>query len=712
MISPRSDLRAMNRSRFALSATFVVLALPQTVHAGGTQTFKIAGYESLDKGETTGAAIESSGRVSIGFTVESNTIDSTTAFTCLSAEREAFVGTADKAMVLRVQPKRSTRRKAQATAFDVTTLAELEGVVVSAIAELPGGDLVAATLPGGAIQRITPRGKVSPFATLDVTQIWTLLLHRGRLLAATGPKGELWSMDLSGGDAKVVLDVEEKDLLSLVAVGDAVLAGSSPAAKLYQATDDPNGTLLHEFTGDEVRALAVTSTGLWVAVNDFSDRKLSSLEALTTALDRTSLIGQPPTGSKDGDEPTLDADAFVYHVDLGTHQDVTRTTEAPWSAWLKRKDQYFMTLLPIEGDAVLVGSSADGKVYRIRSAREIATVADLEQRQATALCRVAPSQVFATTAHGGAIVQLQAAAAAKATYLSEVMDAEQPARHGTLVVRGRGDLGVRARVGPTEEPDKRWGPWQTIPVAPSGNGMRGSLQALPQRRYIQFEVTLMSADSDLQALEAFYAPQNLPPLLTGIDVEHPSFESGDEREPDSDATISWKVDALDDDDLIYDLRIRPEGGAETEWIPLNRDEPITNRQLKLDLSTVPDGVYEVEVRASDEPSNGSALALSDELVSAPFVVDRQRPRISKPRITGNELSTTVTDDGGYVHDLAYSIDGGPFHSATPVDGLFDSPSEDVLIALPNDLPPGKHRILIRARDSFGNLATTATVADW
>ena len=48
-------------------------------------------------------------------------------------------------------------------------LAKLPGVVVTAMEELPDGDLVVATLPGGELHRVTRRGKVSSFATLDGT---------------------------------------------------------------------------------------------------------------------------------------------------------------------------------------------------------------------------------------------------------------------------------------------------------------------------------------------------------------------------------------------------------------------------------------------------------------------------------------------------------------------------------------------------------------
>ena len=51
--------------------------------------------------------------------------------------------------------------------LNVEPLAELPGVVVSALTRLPDGDLLAATLPGGSIHRVNAKGKVSRFATLE-----------------------------------------------------------------------------------------------------------------------------------------------------------------------------------------------------------------------------------------------------------------------------------------------------------------------------------------------------------------------------------------------------------------------------------------------------------------------------------------------------------------------------------------------------------------
>ncbi len=719
---PRTSLRFISCAAALALAGSSSIAL-----AGGTRTWDVSSQAELDKGEAFGAAIEASGRVTVGFLPARGEVPGTTAFSCLASKAGALVGTADAATIQRIVPGKRKRAKksdgkgkgkgkkdaavapeSELPELQIEQVAKLDGVVVSAMAELPGGDIAAATLPGGKIVRVDRKGKVTELATLKgVEQIWSLLVHEGRLLAGTGPKGEVWSMTTAGKDAKVVLDADEKDVLSLLAVGKRVVAGVAPQAKLYQIGDGLEGTMLHDFAGDEVRALALTRTGLVAAVNTFADRKVSSLDALTKNLERTSLIGQPPAGSMDGDK-TVQADGRVYHVELGVKRDLARATEATWETWLAREKQYFTSVLALDDNGTVLVASSDGaKIYRVRGPRDVATVADLEERQATALCPMPKGTVVATTAHGAAAYELGAAPAKQARWVSDVLDATQPASFGAIRLRGRGPLTLRARTGPTDEPDKRWSEWKTISVSSEPTGAKGNLASLTERRYLQVEVGLGSPDAELRALELFYAPENLAPLLTDVDIDRPEI-GADESDPK--VTISWKVDARDDDELVYDVRVRPEGGGEDQWIKLNSaDELVTKKELKWDLSTVPDGVYEIEVVASDEPTNGTARARKDGLKSAPFVVDRQRPTIGKATVDKGRVKATAKDEGGHIRDVMVSIDGGPLRAASPSDGLFDSGSEAFEFVLPDDLGKGSHRVVLRARDSFGNVASVAVV---
>ena len=702
----------MSSRTLAIGLATLLAGLPGAAGAGGTRTFRVGDFDDFDAGEAEGAAIEGSGKVTVGLLPARGDVKAAASvFTCLADGKDraaGFVGTADAAAIQRVK----LGGKADA-APQVDKLAELPGAVVSAIAQLPGGDLLAATLPGGKIHRVDARGKVSEFASLQVEQIWAIVPHEGRLLVGTGPKGELFSLDLQGKDPKVVLDSDEKDILSVLTVGKEVLVGTSPGAKLLQVTKATDGELLHDFAGDEVRALALVEGGLVAAVNDFSDRGLSSVQALTKTLNRTSLIGQAPEGNLDatsGGAPSSSADLFF--VALGPGRDLARAAEATWDTWLHRDKQYFTALLAASGGKapeVLVASSQQGKVYRVRGRRDVATVADFEERQATALCRLGDGAVLAGAGDGAAVYRLAAAPAQKARYRTKVFDAKQPSSFGAVYLRGSGELTLRARVGPGDDPDKRWSEWKPVALKREGDALTGAL-ALPLRRFVELEVVL-APGSELRDLQLFYAPENLAPLVSGVDVTRPDFDLDDDDEPDPKLTIKWKAEARDDDDLVYEIRVRPEGGDEKQWISLSGAEPVTKKEYKWDLGSVPDGVYEAQVIASDEPSNGIARAARDEASSAPFVIDHKRPALEGVKVNGRSIVGTALDDGGYIHDVAFSVDGGPFRAASASDGLFDTGREGFQLVLPEPLAPGKHRVVLRARDSFGNLGSLAVIAD-
>ena len=675
------------------------LSVAFDAQAGGTRQFNLGTFDDFDDGEGKGAAIESSGKVTVGYLTARSDVGAGSVFACVASGSGAVLGTAGDATLQRV----SVGKKGDAP--KVSELAKLPGVVVSALLRLKNGDVLAATLPGGQIYRVKPSGKVSEFARLDVEQIWALGVHAGRVVAATGPRGQVYSLTFAGKDPKVIFDAPEKNVLSMLNVGKRLIVGTTQKARIYEVTGKKEGVLVSEFKGDEVRALSLTRDGLLAAVNDFKDRGTGSLDGMLRQLDVASVSATPATDN-DVTEKAPPAHGYLYYVAIGKKRDLARATEATWERRLSRDKQYFTDVVTMaDGDTALVSSSRGAKIYRVRGLRDVATVADLEERTASSLCKIKGGKVLATTADGAAVYRLDAKPARKAKYVTEVLDAEQPASYGSVLVRGSSTLQLRARSGPTDEPDERWGPWQSVTLTPKGDGRRGEV-SIAQRRYVQMEVTLAQPKSELRDVTLFYAPQNLAPLLTAVDVDPPEFDPEDDGEPDGEATIKWKADARDDDDLVYDVRIRPAGGGDKDWMHLNDDEPVTKNEYKLDLETIPDGTYEIAVSVSDEPSNGSAHARTDELHSQPFVVDRTRPGLTGVVVQAKEVTGIATDIGSHVHDVSYSLDGKPFRVASATDGLFDSEHERFELRLPT-LTPGHHRMVIRVRDASGNLVTRA-----
>jgi hypothetical protein len=683
----------------AVSVAILAALCSTSVSAGGTKTHDVDGFDELSAGEVEGTAIETSGRVTRGYSSEHTKLELSSAFTCLVDGKQAWIGTADQATIQKVDLRGGKPA--------VEQLVQLEGVVVSAMARLPGGDLVVAVLPGGKLLRVDGKGKVSDFAELkEVEQIWAIVPHKGRLLIATGPKGELWSVGTDGKDAKIVLDVPEKDILSVIAVGDEILVGTSPKSRLYKLDSKLEGVLLHEFQADEVRALVLSGNTLVAAVNEFEDRSVSSRAALTSQLNRASLTGEKPEDNNTS-RPQAEADAELFAIDLGQKRDVLRAQDAAWELWFGKKGQYFIDLVALDDQGTVLAASSDGgRIYRAHGRRDVAVVADLEERQATSMCMTDSGVVLATASDGAAVYALSQQPASKARWVSEVLDADHPARYGNFALRGEGTLELRVRTGPSREVDDRWSAWTPVKLTRNGLELQGSSD-IPRRRYMQVEVTLADADAELRSLTAYYAPENLAPLVAKIDVKAPTFTASSDDEPDGGIEIEWDVEARDSDELLYDAYIRPESGGDDEWVKLNTDGPLSKKQLSLDLDTLADGIYEVRVVASDEPSNGSGSAALDELVSEPFVIDRTRPTLEGVKVDGDRVTGIAKDRAGRVHDVAFAIDGGKFRAASPSDGLFDSGAEKFELRLPADLGAGVHRVVVRARDASGNLETFA-----
>ncbi|RMG99904.1 MAG: hypothetical protein D6705_01940 [Deltaproteobacteria bacterium] len=684
-----------------------VVAAPGTVTAGGTRVLEIRDRDDFDKGEFDGAALSSMGYVTQGYASEIAKIDTAEGtFACATDGTRAIVGTLQPAALLEV------RGRGKRGTPDTRSIAALPGVVTSAIAPLGDGTVLAATLPGATIHRVDRKGRLKPFAKLDAEFIWALAVEGGRVYAATGPSGKLFSLDRSGGDVRVEIDSEEEHLLSMAVVGGRIVVGTAPRAKLLAVGEPAEGVVLRDFDGDEVRALQVTGRYLVAAVNDFDTKGVATADALEKAVGRASLAGNDATGSVNLTKRDKGASFEIHAVDLGRKLDPDRAADAAWTRWFDAKGGYATGLsVDTRDGGVLVATSKKGKIYRLRGPRDVSVVADLDQAVVTSICRVDRGNVFATTSGGAAVARLFAGPAMDAVYTSHVLDAKQPARFGTLLVEGTGPFRVRVRTGPAKEPDARWSPWRDVPLSARADGMAGSLAGVGERRFLQVEVRVAGPAAKLRGLRVFHAPENLPPLVESITVDLPEPDEDDEpAKPE--AKIRWKVDARDGDDLVYEVYVRRVGDPPEAWLRLDDPtEPLTKKSLTWKLDSVADGIYEVRVVASDEPANGVAKAFVDSLVGDPVVVDRARPEVAKVDVRGRSVTVRVRDATSPIAKVTYRIDEGAMHTAAPADGIVDELDETFRLVVPSEVRPGTHRLQIYVHDAAGNLTVHARTVD-
>jgi len=153
----------------------------------------------------------------------------------------------------------------------------------------------------------------------------------------------------------------------------------------------------------------------------------------------------------------------------------------------------------------------------------------------------------------------------------------------------------------------------------------------------------------------------------------------------------------------YRVRYRQDG--QTVWRNVLRaDQVLTETHYEWETQAVPDGLYVIEVRASDELDNPGSLALDDTRQSELIRIDNHAPRVEQLRFAGGRLTGRAVDGLGPIARLEYAVDGGDWLPFFPEDDLFDNATEPFRLDL-SSLDPGVHVVAIRATDASGNAAS-------
>lgn len=684
--------------------------MASTAFAGGTRVWRLTSYKDFDEGEATGVLLSSLGEATSGFSASRVDVNEAVVYSSATApDGTVYVGTGDQGVVYAY--KGGKLRK----------LAKLDAVLVSSLAVGPSGGVFAGTMPGGRVFSIDRDGKVREIAKLEAEHVWGLVYDEAKqtLYAATGPTGRIFAIDVArldrpavGRRDRLLAETGEKHLLSLVRGDDGSLyAGSADQAILYKITPNGGGTAtvqaLHDFEGDELRAIARRGNTLYVAVNAFQQgSSTSSSPSSGPNAPRGTKMVMPTAAATTTTGAGLSRDrkgrGAVYRVDPDGRVEQLHALA----------DGYFAALHVDNEGNVWAAAGSNGRVYLIRPDRTVITAFDLPERQVLTLAfdpnaqRGGPTGLLGT-GDAGALYRVSADPPKDAHYISKVFDAQFPARWGNLKWGGHGALTLETRSGNTSRPDKTWSAWSP-PQRPEkvGDGGVGHV-ASPPGRYLQIRANFGGARTVVRDLSVYYQPQNQRPRVIEITV-------GDEAAPRRVSAFSrsakprspvvkvrWRVDNPDDDELIYRLYYREE--SETNWKPIGGAEPLTRTDYEWNTESIPDGNYVVKVVASDERSNAREDALEHSLTSTPFLVDNRKPELSDVKVAYPYASGRAHDSFSAISELAYSVDGGDWQPFSPKDGIFDDPTEEFSFKLPPGLAAGAHSLAVRAVDAAENV---------
>ena len=157
-----------------------------------------------------------------------------------------------------------------------------------------------------------------------------------------------------------------------------------------------------------------------------------------------------------------------------------------------------------------------------------------------------------------------------------------------------------------------------------------------------------------------------------------------------------------DDKMVYSIEAR---SADTRsWITIAKD--LTDKKYKWNSITVPDGIYQIRVTASDQPSNSPQNAFESVSTPTELVVDNTAPVIngSNVDITGTSAKITfnVYDKYTVVGAVEYTIDNDEnWKNLVPDDLLADTKSEAFTIQFDN-LEKGEHIVAVSVSDEANN----------
>lgn len=381
--------------------------------------------------------------------------------------------------------------------------------------------------------------------------------------------------------------------------------------------------------------------------------------------------------------------------------------------------------------ALLIATGNEGQLYRRDlAAGETAMVTELEGRQLLALVpdtsTDAEGDITVAAANPAGVHHLGGGRAEEGVYTSAALDAGQVSLWGTArlsvqLPAGSG-LAFATRSGNVEDPEiaegAGWSDWSETQTLAPANGGVAPLEAkvdAPPARFLQYRVMLTASGADapdalsgpaLTGLSLAYVTPNLRPQLSALTAAYPDFPGVDE--PGSPTlTVEWEAEDPNDDRLAYTLEQRPAmagGGAGLPWQTLA--EATDETSFEWDTRRVPDGYYELRIKAADAADNPGGMALTAARRSDPVLIDNTAPDLETLEIavqgSSAEVTAVAVDAHSPLHSVAYRLDDAEDESPLlPDDLIYDSTREAWSIKL-SDLSPGPHLLSLRVTDLRGN----------
>jgi len=648
-------------------------------------------YDDFADGTGQGVAISSEGRLTLApawvllVDVESQRI-----WDLAIVGNVLWLGTGDEGQLFRLQRD----GKAQ-------LLLDSPEIGIQTLVGAGAGGVFAGTSPDGIIYRIDDNGGVKTVAHTTSRYVWDLVTHKDGLLAATGGPAQV--IHIKDGQSHLWFEsADDGHVRALVQAGDhwfagtAVASGSSEGegaalARIYEIGSDTQRLVL-ETEFEEVTFLVASGDTIFAAVT---------------------------TTPSAGDGGSATPHSALLRIEPGG---------AAFSIW-EGKGIFAGLLAPTDGKLTAV-LREPGRVLQLQTdGTNFERVTRIDSIVANTAIRW-NGRLLVGDGSSRRVAKLSSTRRDSGWFDAPVEDLGAHGQWGTLQWHAHTPRGtsvqLRTRSGNSAVPDENWSSWS---AALSESGSRISS---PPARYLQYRVVLHGniddpKDGPFVQRVSFTARQtNLPPRIKSLATfayrGNPQAPgplppqpvngggNGSFRLPQSKSlrVVRWHTSDLNGDQLSYRLYLR--GEDQHQWKLVEENLELTS--VFWDTESMPEGMTQLRLVASDAVDNPTEWALEAERISKPFPIDNSPPVVQlKTRQQDGVwfVEASLTDQVTAIHGASYSVDyadHGPRLAAQ--DGLFDSRMENAFFDL-GDLPKGEHIISVQAWDQLDNVGVARVV---
>jgi hypothetical protein len=511
----------------------------------------------------------------------------------------------------------------------------------------------------------------------------------GGIYAGADGRGLVYKIDPTTDKTTVLYDSEQPEITALLAAGD-----SESESALYAAAT--SAKIVQTQTRFAASSYGGSATGR-IEAKAGKDKSSGDLKLEIANTEK-------PTSSK----ATSNTPPVTKGAKPRQASHIYEITKDGFVTDLFGQAVVFFCLAEHKGE-LLAGTGNRAKLFAIDPVleRQAVIYEDEQAAQITAIAAV-DDDVYLGTANPAKLVKLSSGFAAEGTYISDLIDAGQPATWGKLQMEADIPEGcqvlVSSRSGNVKDVnDPTFSPWSEPVAVTEPIQLR-----CPLGRFCQYKLVLQSRSGTegplIREIAVASAVPNLAPKVASVLVGR--ITTGSKQ---GYFKISYVAKDANGDKLIYKIDFRKLGRA--GWIELKDDLEATS--FEWNGRTVEDGRYEVRVTASDERSNTVATRLLSSRVSEPVVVDN-----SGPMVADIEATSSPEDDGQYrvfkikvsdklsaIGKLEYTIDSNTnWTSSVPDDLVYDTTDEDFTVRVDREkkLPKGDHVLTIRVSDAVGN----------